>query len=196
MRQHTERLYLWAIDKATSSKAPFWISLLFILELFLFIPLDAVLMFFCLQDKKKTLLYVTVATLASVLSGLLGYLIGHFLWDLVGPLIVPTLIKASTFANISAHLEAYEALTVFLGALLPFPLKALSVTAGVFHLGLGPFLFYLFLARALRFSLIGVSMFVWGEKVKVFVDKHFHKIFVAIGAKIAAAALFFWVLAN
>lgn len=196
MKEHTARFYNWVLEKANSSKAPLWVALLFTLELFLFIPLDAVLIFFCLQDKKKTFLFVLLAAIASTVSGLIGYLIGHFLWDLLGPYIVPSLIPLSTFENLSQHLQSYESWAVFFGSLIPFPLKALSITAGAFQLGFFPFALFLFLARLLRFSLIGSAMVLWGEKVKNFVDKHFQKIFVAIGAKIAMALVLFWALAS
>jgi membrane protein YqaA with SNARE-associated domain len=196
MRRSTTKFYNWANEKASSTKAPLWLGLLFALEFALFIPLDAVLMFFCLQKRNNIFLYVLLATVASTISGLIGYLLGHFLWDLVGGWVVPTLISTSTFANLSGHMQMYETWAVFFGALIPFPLKALSIVAGVFHLGIGPFVTYLAAARLLRFSLIGGTMAIWGEKVKVFVDKHFHRIFMVIGAKTAAALLFFWALAR
>jgi hypothetical protein len=51
-------------------------------------------------------------------------------------------------------------------------------------------------ARFLRFFLIGGVMVLWGEKVKTFVDRHFHRIVMVIGAKVAMAFLFFWMLAR
>ncbi len=196
MKQGSTKLYNWALQKAGSSKAPFWIALLFSLELFLFIPLDAVLMFFCLQNRRNIFLYITIASVASVLSGLIGYCLGHFLWDLIGPYVVPHLISSSLFERFSTHFQEYESWAVFIGAFLPFPLKALSLTAGVFHLGFIPFLSYLFLGRFIRFSLVGGAMALWGEPIKNFVDRHFHRIFMAIAAKVALAFAFFWALAR
>lgn len=196
MKKSTTKLYNWAIQKASSTRAPFWLALLFGLELALFIPLDAVLMFFCLQKRNNIFLYVMIATIASTISGLIGYLLGHFLWDLIGGWVVPHLIATATFDRLSSHFQLYENWAVFFGALLPFPLKALSLTAGVFHLGILPFITYLASARLLRFALVGGAMAIWGEKVKIFVDRHFHRIFMVIGAKIAVAILFFWVLAR
>jgi len=196
MRQSTTRLYNWAMEKANSQKAPFWIAFLFVLELVLFIPLDAILIFFCLQNRKNIFLYVGIAAVASTLSGLVGYLLGHFLWDLIGSYIVPHFISASFFNKLSFQFQVYEVWAVFFASLIPFPLKALSLTAGVFHLGVIPFATFMLLARLLRFSLVGVAMSIWGENVKSFVDKHFHRIIVVIGAKVAMAFLFFWAIAR
>lgn len=196
MKRSTTKFYNWAIHKASSEKAPFWLAWLFALEMFLFIPLDAVLMFFCLQKRNNIFLYVAIATLASTISGVVGYLFGHFLWDLIGNWVVPHIIATATFDRLSSHLQLYENWAVFFGSLIPFPLKALSLAAGVFQLGVLPFVICLFTARLLRFSLIGGTMALWGEKVKIFVDKHFHRIFMLIGAKVAIVFLFFWVLAR
>lgn len=196
MRKTTTRLYNWAIHKATNSRAPLWLGLLFLLEIFLLIPLDAVFMFFCLQKRKNILLYTMVATIASTVSGVAGYLLGHLLWDLIGEWIVPSMISTATFAKLTGYLVSYESWTIFFGGLVPLPLKALSLVAGVFNLGLVPFITFLAAARMVRFILIGATMAVYGEKVKLFVDRHFHKLFMVLGAKLAAAFLFFWVLAG
>lgn len=196
MEKKHSKLYTWAIQKANSPKAPFWVGLLFSLELFLFIPLDAILMFFCLENRKKIFLYVAIAAIASALSGLVGYLAGHFLWDLIGSYIVPHLISHASFGRISNHMQLYENWAVFIGALIPFPLKALSLTAGVFHLGLLPFFLCISCARTLRFLLIGVAILLWGESIKNFVERHFHRIILVIGAKMAAIFLLFWAIAK
>jgi membrane protein YqaA with SNARE-associated domain len=189
-------LYSWALQKATSPKAPLWIGLLFALELFLFIPLDAILMFFCLQNRSRIFLYASIATIASLVSGLIGYFLGHFLWDLISSYVVPHLISNAAFERISSQFQNYENWAVFFGALVPFPLKALSLGAGVFHLGFLPFALCFAAARTLRFLLIGGMMAIWGEKVKLFVERHFSRIIMAACAKIAMVFLFFWVFAK
>lgn len=184
------------MQKASSTKAPLWIGVLFSLEIILFIPLDAILMFFCLQNRKRIPLYIAIASVASAVSGVIGYLLGHFLWDLIGPYVVPHFIATSLFERLSTQLQQYESWAVFLGSLLPFPLKAISMTSGVFHLGFASFLSWLFAARIVRFALVGGAMVIGGEKLKDFVDRHFHRIVVVVGAKIAAAFIFFWALAH
>lgn len=190
------KLYQWALQRTESKHAPLWVGLFFFLELVLFIPLDVVLIFFCLQNRSRIPLYIMIATIASALSASIGYLLGHFLWDLIGPYIVPKLISLSAFERFSGHYQAHESLAVFLGAFLPFPMKVLSLSAGVFHISFLPFLLFVFLARTLRFSLIGISMFLWGEKVKAVVDRHFHRILLILGAKISLGFALFYLFAN
>lgn len=196
MKAQTTKLYNWAITKAESKRSPFWISLLFFLEIALFLPLDAILMFFCLQNRKKTFLYVVLATLASTISGLIGYLLGHFLWDLIGPYVVPHIISSAAFARISHHFSQYESWAIFIGALIPFPLKVLTLSAGVFQLGVLPFITYFMSARLIRFLIVGGSVLLWGDRIKNFLDRHFHRIIMVVGAKVAAAFIFLWALAK
>jgi membrane protein YqaA with SNARE-associated domain len=196
VKAQTTKLYNWAIAKAESKRSPFWLSLLFALEIALFLPLDAVLIFFCLQNRKKILLYIALATIASTISGLIGYLLGHFLWDLISPYVVPYMISKASFAKISLHFQRYESWAIFMGALFPFPLKVLTLSAGVFKLGILPFISYFLCARFIRFSLLGGAMMLWGDQVKNFLDRHFHRIILAIGAKLAAVFGFLWFLAK
>lgn len=196
MKENSSNLYQWALQKATSKAAPGWLGVLFCLELFLFLPLDPLLMFFSLQNRRKTFLYVLIATVGSTVSAVGGYLLGHFLWDLIGPYVVPHLISTASFARMTFHVQEYEEGAVFLGSLLPLPLKALSLVAGVFHLDLLPFIACVFGARLLRFTLVGGSMILWGERIKLFVERHFRRIAMLIGAKVAMAFLFFWALAR
>jgi len=196
MKARTEKLYLWATEKANSKNSPLWIALLFSLEIFLLIPLDAVLFFFGLQNRKKIFHYAIIGAIASTFSGCLGYFLGHFLWDSIGPYVVPGLISSSSFEHFSLHFEQYEHWAVFFGSLLPFPLKALSLIAGVFHLPFFPYFCCLLAARLLRFTLVACAVAFWGEKVKGFIDRHFHQIMLLVFAKIALAIVFFWILAK
>jgi membrane protein YqaA with SNARE-associated domain len=195
MKENTSRLYNWAVDKSSATKAPFWFAVLYLFELFLFIPLDAVMLFFSLQNRRNIPLYIALATVASTISGLIGYLFGHFLWDLIGPYVVPHLISQNSFETYANHFRSYQEWAIFFGALLPFPLKALSLIAGVFNLGIVPFTITLLTARLLRFTLVGAAAAIWGEQIKGFVDRHFRGIIFLLGAKIAAASFFFWVMA-
>ena len=190
------RFYNWAIQRTESRRAPLWVGLIFFLELILFIPLDLILMFFCLQNRNRILLYILIAALASTLSGLCGYLLGHFLWDLIGPYIVPHIISASVFEHFAQHYQNYEIWAVFFGSLLPIPLKILSLSAGIFHLGVAPFVSFVLLARLLRFSIVGGIIQLWGERVKNFVDNHFKGLLLLIGAKIAIGFAFFYAIAQ
>src|ERR1700733_4609110 len=81
------RIYEWGAQKANSPFAPFWLGVIFLLEAVLFLPLDALLMLFCMENPERRFTYALVATGVSVLTAFLGYCVGFLLWDAVGGFI-------------------------------------------------------------------------------------------------------------
>ncbi len=169
-----------------------WLALIFSAEIFLLIPLDAVLLFFCIHNRKKMVLYPFLAAAASTLSALIGFFVGYVLWEGVGPFVIKYLISEQSFTYVTHHFENLQHITTFLGAFLPLPMKLLSVSAGICKFNLFFFSTTVFAARLMRFSLVALAAFIWGEKVKAFTDKHFHKIFLLVLAKVAIIFGVFW----
>ncbi|MFI5333579.1 MAG: YqaA family protein [Chlamydiales bacterium] len=190
------RIYDWAAQKATSTMAPLWLGLVFLLELVLFIPFDGLLMLFCMENPQRRYLYALTASVASVITGLIGYGIGYLLWDTVGPFVTSHLISQQFFDKLINHYTNYQHWAVFFGSLLPVPFKAISLSAGFCQLTLSSYLLFVFLARSLRFFFIAEMMNRWGGKIKPFVDRHFNRILMAVGAKVAIAFTFFWVISK
>lgn len=188
------RVYDWAAEKASTSHAPFWLGVVFLLELVLFLPLDALLMLFCLENPQRRYLYALMATIASAISATIGYFIGYLLWDTVGTFVINHLISQASFDRLVQHYTMYENWAVFLGSLLPLPFKVVSLSAGFCQLTFSTYLLFVIAARSLRFFLVAEMMNIWGPRIKTFVDRHFKGILVAIGAKAAIAFTFFWVL--
>lgn len=190
----SKTIYNWAAAKANSRFSHFWLGIVFILELVLFIPFDAVLVLFCLENPARRYVYASFAALASVITGLVGFLIGSLAWDLVGPWVLDRLVSQNFFDNLCLQYQNYQAWVVFLGSLLPMPLKAVTLSAGVCHLAITPFLLCIFLARLLRFFLVAKAVHLWGDKIKAFVSRHFGGILLVMGAKIAIAFAFLWAM--
>jgi len=176
--------------------APLWLAFIFILEMFLFLPMDALLMLFCMHNPKRRFVYAFVATISSVFIGLIGYGIGYLLWDSVGHFVTTHLISEDFFNRLVLHYNTYEQGAVFIGSLLPIPFKAITISAGFCHLSLGGYVTSIFLARAIRFFALAEMMQRWGPQIKGFIDRHFGRIVWALGAKMALTFTFFWVLGN
>lgn len=189
-------VYEWACQKAFSPRAPLWLALIFFLEMFLFLPMDALLMLFCLHNPQRRFVYATVATLSSLVIGLIGYGIGYLLWDTVGQFVIDHLISKEFFHRLVDHYNTHEFAAVFFGSFLPIPFKAVTISAGFCKISLSGYLFSMFLARALRFFLIAECMQRWGTPIKAFIDRHFKSLVLAVGAKIVLTFGFFWVLGN
>lgn len=190
------RIYDWGAQKANSPFAPFWLGVIFLLEAVLFLPLDALLMLFCMENPQRRFTYALVATGVSVLTAFIGYCVGYLLWDAVGGFITTHLISPQLFERLVAHYNKYEEWAVLIGSLLPVPFKAVTISAGFCKLTLSSFLLFVGVARALRFFVLAEMMYRWGPQIKAFVDRHFNRIVMAIGAKVAIAFTFFWFLSR
>ena len=189
-----KKLYQWASAKAKERLAPLWLGLIFLSELVFFIPMDAILLMFCLENPSRRYFYAVMATAASIVTGVIGYCLGHIAWEFLEPHILDRWISSAFFNQLCAHYQAAESWAVFIGAFLPVPYKAITLSAGVCHLSLMPFLCAIIGARLLRFFLIAKATEKWGLQIKAFIDKHFHRFVIAVGLKIAFVLSFFWAL--
>lgn len=194
--QPVRKVYDWACQKAHSPWAPLWLAFIFFLEMFLFLPMDALLMLFCMHNPRRRFTYAFVATLSSLFIGLIGYGIGYLLWDAVGDFVTSHLISKGFFDRLVLHYNQHEQLAVFLGGFLPIPFKAVTISAGFCKLSLAGYMTALFFSRALRFFLIAEMMQRFGGQIRSFVDRHFTSIIYAFGAKVAMTFAFFWVLGS
>jgi len=194
MIRPARKIYDWAAGKAQSRFAPFWLGVVFLFELILFIPFDAILMLFCMQNPQRRFFYASAATLASLGTATIGYFAGYWLWDAIGSFVVGHVISEQFFARLVDHYSNHEHLAVFIGSLLPIPFKAITVSAGFCQLSFWSFAVSIFFARALRFFLVAEMMQHWGVRIKTFIDRHFGRIIMALGAKIALTFTFFWAL--
>ncbi len=189
-----KKIYDWAANKANSRFSPLWLGILFIFEIALFIPLDAILIIFCLENPQRKFLYASIATVACTLGGVIGYFLGLLVWDVISPYVLGYLISFDFFDKICAHYNLYQNWAVFIGAFLPLPFKAVALSAGVCHLNLLHFISFVFLARLCRFFLIAKAIDVWGVQIKIFLDKYLGRVVMALGAKVAILFTFFWAL--
>jgi membrane protein YqaA with SNARE-associated domain len=190
------KVYDWACQKAYSPMAPLWLALIFLLEMLLFLPMDALLMLFCMHNPERRFTYAFVATATSVVIGIIGYAIGYLLWDSVGNFVTTHLISEDFFKRLVAHYNAHEHIAVFVGSLLPIPFKAITISAGFCQLSLKGYLASLFFARAVRFFILAEMMQRWGPQIRGFVDRNFGGLMWALGAKMVLTFMFFWVLGN
>lgn len=194
MESISKKMYDWAAKKVGAKHSSLWLGVVFLLEIFLFLPLDAILVLFCLENPQKRSLYVSIATVASTLSGILGFFLGLLAWDFLNPYVIGHLVSADFFNRICEHYTQYQSWAVFIGALIPLPFKVIALSAGVCGLNVFSFITSIFLARLLRFFLIAKATYKWGIQIKSLLDRHMSRFIFALGAKIALAFAFFWAL--
>lgn len=167
--------YDWMGSKVHSSHALLWLAVLFFIEAsFFIIPVDPLLILFCIEDNRRVWFYATMATFFSVLGGVFGYFIGAVLWDSIGTTLVNWLISQATFNGLVHKYTLYQNWAVLIGGFTPVPYKAVTISAGFCKLPLLPFIGYSTLARGARFFLIAGAIRLWGIQIKDSIDKYFN----------------------
>ena len=146
----------------------------FIESSFFPIPPDVMIIPMVISKKNEFVQIALIATIFSVLGALFGYYIGYSLNE-VG-------IKIFEFYGYEYSGSFKEKFTVgggffaWLGILVtagftPLPFKLLTISSGIIHFSLIPFIFICIVTRVLRFFLVAYLTYKFGEKIGPFLDK-------------------------
>lgn len=174
-----KKLYDRMGKKVYSRHADLVLGLLFFAEAIFFLPVDPVLIMYCLERRSKALYFAAIATLSSVLGGIVGYYIGATLWYYVGEQILQSpmisyFLSRETFEYLSMQYHRYAGWAILLAAFTPIPYKAATLTAGFCNLALLPFIVASFIGRGARFFLYGTLISIWGVQIKQYIDRYFN----------------------
>jgi len=185
------KIYDWMGAKVYSKHATLWLAALFFIEAIFFIPVDPLLILYCVQNNKKSLYYALIATVASVAGGIAGYIIGKLMWQTVGINLVKWIISEAAFNAAILKYKLYQNWAVLIAASTPLPYKAVTLSAGFCGLALTPFIVFSFISRGARFFLVAGTIRIWGPQIKDFIDQHFNKLVILFTIILIAS---FWLL--
>lgn len=157
----------------TPYATPF-LAFLFFIEAIFFIPVDPILIVFCVEQRKRALWFAFIATCASVAGGIAGYYIGYAIWETIGQKLIGYFLSPERFDALVHHYTKYESWAVLIAGFTPLPYKAVTLTAGFCKLPLMPFILCSFVARGARFFCVGSIIYVWGAAIKEYIDRHFN----------------------
>jgi membrane protein YqaA with SNARE-associated domain len=130
------------------------------------IPPDVMLAPMSMAQPRLAWWFASLTTLASVLGGLLGYAIGHFFFGLMEPLVVEGGRYAEPFAATKAWFEEWGVWAIFIAGFSPIPYKIFTISAGVLHMALVPFVIASAIGRGARFFLVAALMAWGGERME------------------------------
>ena len=174
------RVYDWMGSKVGTRHADAWLIFLFFAESsFFIIPVDPMLILYCIHQRTRAFYYATVTTISSVVGGWFGYAIGALMWETLGSWLVEHLITPSVFASVVAKYKLYQHWVVFAAAFTPLPYKAVTISAGFCHLDLTAFTIMSILGRGGRFFLVSAAIYYWGDKIQHIIDRFFNYLVVA-----------------
>jgi len=130
------------------------------------IPPDVMLAPMSMAEPRRAWWFAGLTTATSVLGGLLGYLIGHFAFELITPLVVEGGRYAEPFAKAEAWFREWGVWAIFIAGFSPIPYKIFTISAGVLHMALIPFLIASAVGRGARFFLVAALMAWGGERME------------------------------
>ncbi len=181
------KLYDWMGAKVHSPYATWWLAGLFFIEAFFFVPVDPLLILYCVENRSRSLWYAAIATVSSVLGGITGYAIGALAWHSIGSTLVSLVISQASFDHAVETYKLYQNYAVLIAGFTPLPYKAITLSAGFCNLPLLPFVVCSFLSRGARFFLVSSLIFVFGKQIKYFIDRFFNQLVVLFTVLVVAS---------
>ena len=168
-------IYYWTINKAEHKYSSWILCIVSFTESSFFpVPPDILLIPMIIAKRVKAWMYAFICTFSSVLGAVLGYAIGYFFYNSLGVLIINAYNLSNSFNTFESYYNDYGILIVLGAGFTPFPFKFITIASGVFNLNILLFITTCIFARGLRFYLLAGLFFVFGEKIKVLIDKYFN----------------------
>ncbi len=163
-------LVAWTAGWADS---PFGAIALFAIALaessFFPVPPDVLMIPLALSNIGQALFFAAVATVGSSVGGVLGFFIGAK----GGRPLLQRFFKPDKIAMVQNQYRRHDVWAVGLAGFTPIPYKLFSISAGVFGLDLKRFIVASTLGRGGRFFLVGLTIMLFGEPVKAFLEDYF-----------------------
>lgn len=187
-----KKIYHWATKQVHTSYATAIFALMSFVEGFFFVPLTAIFVLYGIEKPKRSFFYATLAIFFALAGAIVGYFIGHCTWQYCGHWI-NFFITPEKLAKFVARYTQNQDWTIFIFTLFPFPFKAITISAGFFHLSLSKLLLFSMAGRSIRFYSLALATFYYGKTLSQMIEKYFY-LFFAIG--LGLATLFIWVIAG
>lgn len=171
------RLYDWVLSLAHKKYASLALFILAFAESSFFpVPPDVLQIALSVSKPKKSFFYALISSIGSVFGGIFGYFIGWKLWGLLKDFFfnyVPG-FTPQVFELIKAKYELYDFWIVFIAGFTPIPYKIITVSAGLFGISFMIFIIASVISRSARFFLVATLIYIFGPKIKEFIDKYFN----------------------
>ena len=169
----------------------------FIESSFFPIPPDVMIIPMVISKKNEFIRIALIATIFSVLGALFGYYIGYSLNEIA--IKIFELYGYEYSDTFRENFTAGGGFKAWLGILFtagftPLPFKLLTISSGIIHFSLIPFIFICVVTRGLRFFLVAYLTYKFGEKIGPFLDKQGAKWSIIIAGVIIVLSAGFYFL--
>ena len=169
------KLYNWTLNKSGHKNASWFLGIISFAESSFFpIPPDIILIPMIIAKRTRAWFYAFICTITSVCGGIIGYIIGYFFYSSIGIIIVNTYGLSNSFDSFEQYYNEYGVWIVLGAGFTPFPFKFITIASGVFNLNIILFVIVAIFARGLRFYLLAILLYIFGNKIKELIDKYFN----------------------
>ncbi len=169
------KLYDWVLHWAETPYGSLALILLAFAESSFFpVPPDVLLIALAISIPKRSYFYALETTAASVTGGMLGYYIGMALMDIIGWKIIDFYNTRELFTELFKTFNEYNFWAVLIAAITPIPYKVFTISAGAANANFGVFMLASIIGRSIRFFAVGTMIYIFGEKIRSFIDKYFN----------------------
>lgn len=165
-------VYDWVVRRSSKPDAVWWLAAVSFAESSFFpLPPDILLVPMTLANRQKAYWYAFVCSVSSVIGGLFGYAVGYFLFETVGRAIIGFYGMEESFRHFASMFNEYGAWILILKGATPVPYKILTITAGFTNLDLVVFVLASLVSRSLRFFVVAVLLWYYGEPIQSFLER-------------------------
>ncbi|MCH7909661.1 MAG: DedA family protein [Candidatus Hydrogenedentes bacterium] len=175
--QYLRRLYDWMLKWAdTPYGGPALFFIAFAESSVFPIPPDVLLIALCLGRRERWFRFAGLCTVGSLLGGLAGYAIGWGIWGAVDEWFftyVPGFTR-EVYERVQGLYTTYDFWIIFVAAFTPIPYKIITITAGVFGIGLPMFVVATLVGRAARFMTVAYLIHRFGSPIQKFIERNFN----------------------
>ena len=167
------RLYDWAVRMARHPAALPILAVISFLESSIFpIPPDVMMIPMIIANRERAFTIAAVATVSSVIGGFAGYAVGYWVFEAAGKPILDFYGYADKYAAFQAAFNEYGWWIIILKGMTPIPYKLITIASGAAHFPLWAFAIASVISRAMRFYLLAVLLWWFGEPIRYFIEKH------------------------
>jgi membrane protein YqaA with SNARE-associated domain len=171
------KMYDWVLSWAETPYGTTALAVLAFAEASFFpIPPDVLLVALSVGKRRRALWFAFVCSVASLFGGLAGYAIGWGLWGAVDQFFFAYIpgFTVDVFDKVKDLYAENGFVIVFTAAFTPIPYKVITIAAGVCKINLPLFLLASVVGRSMRFFLVAGLIYIFGEKIRDFIDKWFN----------------------
>jgi membrane protein YqaA with SNARE-associated domain len=170
-----KKIYDWVIGLSNKKNSSLYLFIISFIESSFFpVPPDVLLIPLCIGKPKKALRFAFICTIGSVLGGVLGYYIGMFFMEGVGYKIIDFYSIGEEFLRVKNLFNEHGVLAIGVAGFTPIPYKVFTIASGVMKFSLLSLILTSFVARGLRFFIVSILLYKYGDKVRNFIEKYFN----------------------